>query len=82
METKVKLVKVEEGGYKCRPTYEWQGHIIEGDDIGLGGSSRYWYCDTLFKGSQFRTLRGLKNAIKLMLEGKLTKWALMSCEDE
>ena len=80
--TKIKLNKVAEGGYKCRATYEWEGHIIEGDDVALGGGCRYWYCETLFKDRQFRTLKGLKRAIQLKVEGKLTNWLLSECEDE
>jgi hypothetical protein len=83
METKIKLRKVEAGGYETKATYEWEGHTIEGDAYNIGaGWGSYWYCDTLFKGSKFRTLRGLKHAIQLKVDGKLNKWNLMSCEDE
>jgi hypothetical protein len=79
--TKIKLTRIENAGYKCKAVYEWNGHTIEGDDVALYGGKCYWYCDTLFKGRAFRTLKGLKKAIELKVENKLTNWQLEECED-
>ena len=60
--SKIRLTKVEDARYGCKARYEWEGHDIEADDCCLGGGCCYWYCETLFKGSQFRTLKGLKKS--------------------
>ena len=79
---KVRLKKVQDAGYGCKAIYEWDGHEISGDDSCFAGGIKYWYCDTLFKGSQFRTLKGLRKAIELKLDGKLTWLELQYCEEE
>lgn len=78
----IKLTKVEDAPYMCSATYEWEGHIIERDGSCLAGGNKYWYCDTLFKGHAFRTLKGIRKAIQLKVEGKLTERELMWCEEE
>lgn len=81
METKIRLTKVEEAPYRCHATYEWEGHIIEADTDTNFNGGYIWYCKTLFKDRMFRTLRGLKRAIQLKVEGKLTNYLLEECED-
>lgn len=82
MERKVKLTKAEAAAYKGRATYEWEGHIIESDDCDNFNGGYPWHCDTLFKGRTFRTLRGIRKAIQLKVEGKLTPMQLDWCEEE
>lgn len=77
----IKLKKVESAPYKCRATYEWNGHIIEGDDIGFSGGGCYWYCKDLFGLKGFRTLKGLRKAIELKVENKLNVYNLEECCD-
>jgi hypothetical protein len=79
---KIKLTKVQDAFYGTKAIYEWEGHEISGDDCCLGGGIKYWYCETLFKNSQFRTLRGLRKAIELKVNGELTWLKLQECEDE
>lgn len=78
---KIKLTKTEPAGYKTKAVYEWQNNTIYGDDACLGGGELYWYCEPLFKGRMFRTLKGIKKAIELHLEGKLTSQELEWCEE-
>ena len=78
---KIKFKKVEAAPYKCHATYEWEGHIIEADATTHFNGGHIWYCDTLFKGTMFRTLKGLKRAIALKQLGRLTKGALEICEE-
>ena len=79
---KIKLKKVQDAPYLCSATYEWEGHIIERDDACLSGGNLYWYCDTLFKGRQFRTLKGIRKAIEKYQEGTLTDLELTWLEEE
>jgi hypothetical protein len=78
----IKLTKVSNAPYKCHAVYEWEGHTIYADDGCFSGGKCYWYCDTLFKNSSFRTLKGIKKAIKLKQEGKLSWLELQWCEEE
>lgn len=80
--TKIKLTKVEDAPYKCSATYEWNGHIIERDDSHFAGERCYWFCDTLFEGKMFRTLKGLRHAIQLYADGELNDMELGFCEEE
>lgn len=77
---KIKFRKVEAAPYKCHATYEWEGHVIEADDISFSGGYP-WYCDTLFNGRMFRTLKGIRRAIALKQLGRLTKMELEWCEE-
>lgn len=78
---KIKLIKVEEAAYKCKAVYEWEDQTIFGDDSCLGGDRCYWHCEPLFKGHNFRTLKGVKKALELYQSGELTKQALEDCEE-
>lgn len=68
-------------------TREWSGcysynhFIIQKEECHLGGSQNYWYCDQLAKDKPFRTLKGVKKAIELKLDGKLTRMVLEECGD-
>ena len=79
--TKIKLTKVQEAAYKCKAVYEWNDNTIEGDDGGLSGDNCYWYCEPLFKGHSFRTLKGIRKAIELYVENKLDSLELEYCKE-
>ena len=78
---KIKLVKVEEARYKCKAVYEWEDNTIYGDDCCISGDSCYWYCEPLFEGHKFRTLKGIRLAIELYLDKDLDKCALEYCKE-
>ena len=79
---KIKLTKVEAAPYKCSATYEWNCHIIQKDCAPFSSSEWCWHCNTLFGDRTFRTLRGLKHAIQLHVEGKLNSINIEDCEEE
>lgn len=44
-------------------TYEWEDQTIERDNC-----SGYWYCEPLFKGIQFNTLKDIKKALQVYVD--------------
>lgn len=78
---KIKLTKVEAAPYKCSATYEWEGYEITRNVGHLSGDRADWNCE-LFKGHYFRTLKGLKHAIQLYVEGKLNSVNIEWCEEK
>ena len=79
---KVILTKVENAPYKCHATYEYKEHTISADGSSWFNGGRIWRCETLFRNSSFRTLKGLKHAIELKENGELNSMNLSWCEEE
>lgn len=80
--TKIKLTKAEAAPYKCSATYEWECNEISRDDSHFLGDANFWYCEPLFEGHRFRTLKGVKHAIQLYVDGELNSVNLEWCEEE
>ena len=76
---KIKLTKVEAAPYKCSATYEWEDNTIERDASCLAGGYKYWYCEPLFKGYYFKTLKGVKEAIRRHLNGEKKSEYIEEC---
>lgn len=71
----LKVTKISNSLKGVSASYEWEDQTIEKDNC-----SNYWYCEPLFKGWQFNSLKDVKIALQTYLDNgrvKPTKYQLM-----
>lgn len=59
----VKLTKTTNSLKGVSSDYEWEDQTITKDNC-----SGYWYCEPLFKGCQFSSLKDIKKALQIYLD--------------